>query len=265
MILLLTSFWLHPSNPNFDDFRVGGIFSFEHFLLTFIFLTLGFFGLYGIQKLKLNQRFLLFRWLSIFLVFMEVTRMLWNYLAADGWYAKDVWPLYTCGIFVFLFPFYAFNTRGKIFAEGFIKLGAFPSGVLFMLFPSTGIGMFPLWHYNTIQSAVMHTVMAMIGGYLLFDRELRFQKRDLVNAFAIITIFTLVSWVYNSFDSNTNFFFIASPLEGTPLMILYNLFDQPGYAISIYVIHLLVGCLMYLYHQKKVLNTTGPSTHSITA
>jgi uncharacterized membrane protein YwaF len=261
VIHLLSSFWLHPSNPSFDALSAGGIFSFPHFVLTFTFLTLGYFGLFFIKRMGTKSQTKTLRALSILLVIMEISRMLWNFFAADGWYAKDVWPLYTCGIFVFLFPLYAFDTKGKIFAEGFIKLGALPSGVLFMLFPSTGIGMFPLWHYNTIQSALMHTVMAMIGALLFFDQSLKFQKRDITNAFIVITVFAGISWIYNSFDPNINFFFIASPLEGTPLTILDDIFGQPGYGISIYLIHLLVGFLMYIYHQKKVL-VRGPLPES---
>jgi hypothetical protein len=228
---------------------VGGIFTPTHFILI-VFLSVFGIVLYRLfVRLPHQQSIQFYRYIAIFLIGLELLRMGWNVLASDAWYAKDVWPLYTCGIFVVVFPLYAFQTRYQRHVEGFIGLGAMLSGVLFLLFPSTGLAMFPLWHINTVISTLMHWAMALIGAIFFFHRKHKFTTFDLITAFSIVSFFALVSWLYNSIDPNTNFFFLAYPLNGTPLMWLYDWFGQPGYGVSIFTLHLIVGFAMYFIHR----------------
>jgi hypothetical protein len=122
------------------------------------------------------------------------------------------------------------------------------AGILFLLFPSTGLAMFPLWHINTVISTIMHWTMALIGAVFFFHRKHPFTSFDIVTAFSVVGFFVLVSWIYNSFDPNTNFFFLAYPLAGTPLAWLYDWFGQPGYGIAVVTFHLLVGVSMFFIH-----------------
>jgi hypothetical protein len=246
------SFWIHPSQPNFDSLNVGGFFTLTHFLFILILSLFGVFTYRWVVRLPDSYRFQFYRYLAILLIGLELLRMGWNILASDGWYAKDIWPLYTCGIFVIVFPFYAFQTRYQRHVEGFIGLGAMLSGVLFLLFPSTGLAMFPVWHINTIISTLMHWAMALIGAIFFFYRNNKFTTFDLMTAFTIVSFFALISWLYNSLDPNTNFFFLAYPLAGTPLAWLYDWFGQPGYGISIFVLHLMVGIAMYFIHHTWI-------------
>jgi hypothetical protein len=228
---------------------VGGIFTPTLFILI-VFLSVFGIVLYRLfVRLPHQQSIQFYRYIAIFLIGLELLRMGWNVLASDAWYAKDVWPLYTCGIFVVVFPLYAFQTRYQRHVEGFIGLGAMLSGVLFLLFPSTGLAMFPLWHINTVISTLMHWAMALIGAIFFFHRKHKFTTFDLITAFSIVSFFALVSWLYNSIDPNTNFFFLAYPLNGTPLMWLYDWFGQPGYGVSIFTLHLIVGFAMYFIHR----------------
>lgn len=246
------SFWIHPSNPSFNPLNVGGIFTPTHLILTAILTVIGIFFYRWLIRLSNETRTQYFRYIAIFLIGLELFRMGWNVLASDGWYAKDVWPLYTCGIFVIVFPFYAFQTRYQRHVEGFLGLGAMLAGILFLLLPSTGLAMFPLWHINTVISTIMHWAMAVIGAIFFFARKHPFTSFDIKTAFGIVGFFVLVSWLYNSFDPNTNFFFLAYPLSGTPLAWLFDWFGQPGYATAIVVLHLIEGFAMFLIHRQWI-------------
>jgi hypothetical protein len=94
--------------------------------------------------------------------------------------------------------------------------------------------------------------MVVIGAIFFFHRKRPFTSFDLITAFGLVGFFTLVSWLYNSLDPNTNFFFIAYPLPGTPLAWLFDWFGQPGYAISIVVLHLIEGFAMYFIHRRWI-------------
>ncbi len=248
----LFSFWLHPSHPNFDQLIVGGVFNLTHLVLTLILSLIGIIIYRFLLGLTSEKRQAYFQGIAIFLLCLEIIRMSWNVVAADGWYAKDVWPLYTCGIFVIIFPFYAFNTPFKKWTEGFIALGAMLAGVVFLLFPSTGLAIFPLWHLNTIISSIMHLMMAVIGAIFFFDRSRRLKLFDFYSAMFIVFLFAGISLLYNLFDPETNFFFIKAPFAETPLQLIFDWIGQPGYGISIVLLHVLEGFTMYILHQRFI-------------
>ena len=167
------SFWLHPSQPHFDQLIVGGIFTPTYFIVTFFLIGIGLLLFRWLVNQPHLQQQRYFQIIAVGLITLEIIRMAWNVIAADGWYAKDVWPLYTCGIFVIIFPLYAFNTRLKKWTVGFLSLGAMLAGIVFLVFPSTGLGMFPLWHLNTIISSIMHLLMAVIGAIFFLDSKFK--------------------------------------------------------------------------------------------
>jgi hypothetical protein len=243
------SFWIHPSNPNFNPLNVGGVFTPTHIILTAFLAVLGVIFYRWLTRLPDQTRARSYRYIAIILIGLELLRMGWNILASDDWYAKDVWPLYTCGIFVMVFPFHAFQTRYQRHAEGFLGLVAMLPGVLFLIFPSTGLAMFPLWHINTLISTIMHWTMAVIGAIFFFHRKHPFKFFDVLTASGTIVLIALVSWLYNSLDPNTNFFFLAYPLSGTPLTLLDDWFPQPWYAMAIVVLHLIEIFAMAFIHR----------------
>ena len=249
---LVLSFWIHPSDPNFNAFEVGGIFTPVHLFLIVLLSVFGYLFYRFLIRSSHQDRGRVYVYLAILLIGLELLRMGWNILASDGWNANAVWPLYTCGIFVIIFPFYAFKSRYQRHVEGFIGLGAMLSGIAFLLFPSTGLAMFPLWHINTFISTIMHWIMAVIGAVFFFNRKNPFTSFDIITSTSIILVFVLASWIYNTLDSNTNFFFIAKPLINTPLTWLYDGFGQPGYGISVVAFHLLVGVSMFFIHRRWI-------------
>jgi len=245
MTLFSGSFWLHPSQADFDSLTIGGLFSLGHFFLSFGFLLIAFLCWTYLSQSSGKR----LRAMAVFLLALEGLRMSWNVLASDQFNAKDVFPLYMCGIFVVLFPLYAFDTKLKTFAKGFIVLGAAPSGILFMLFPTTGIGMFPFWHYNTIQSALMHTLMATLGLWFFVHDRPKPQESLTRNAIVIVTLWAGVAWFYNLVDPATNFFFLAYPLLGTPLVSLASWLPQPIYGFVIYGCHLFLLLVMGMVYR----------------
>lgn len=247
------NFWLHPSNPHFNQLIPGGFLTLTHILWTALLMMVGFFLYRYVVQLTPQKRQIHFQWLAVILVLLELTRMIWNVVAADAWYAKDVFPLYTCGIFVIIFPFYAFNTRMKKWTEGFIALGAMLAGSIFLIFPSTGLIMFPLWHINTLISSVMHVSMAVIGAVLFFDAKRILKPFDFYSAMVVVLVFASISWIYNWFDPEANFFFIKVPFAETPLQLIYDWFGQPWYGFIVVMLHALEGFIMYGLHQRYIV------------
>jgi hypothetical protein len=242
-------FWIHPTQPEFEALTIGGIFSSAHLLALFIFGTLGYL-LYRYLGKPTSGKYQKHKVLSIIMIILELIRIGWNLEAATVFVPNDILPLFTCGIFIFIYPLFAFQTKGKEIATHYLKIGAFGTGLLFLVFPTTSLGMFPFWHINTLISLTMHTVMSVVGATFLFDKKLTFTFQDVHVSFALVLGFAFISFMYNSFDPTTNFFFIAKPLEETPLVFIFSVLGQPLYGITILLLHLLAGYGMVFLKDK---------------
>lgn len=245
-------FWLHPNDAMFDDALIQGLFSFEHLLAL---LLAGIFGYFLWSALKTSS-IRLHQMIAVTMLVLEVIRMMWNVMAAPTLVINDILPLFTCGIFVFIYPLYAFKLFGHRFAESFLKTGAIGIGLLFLMFPTTAIGMFPLWHINSLISLTMHTVMTVVGASFFFNKTLKFVHLDVIQAFSIVLLVALISFVYNTLDPMTNFFFIAYPLNNTPLVWIRNTLGQPLYGIVIVFLHYVAGYVTYKLHNKFILSAS---------
>jgi hypothetical protein len=98
----------------------------------------------------------------------------------------------------------------------------------------------------------MHLMMAVIGAIFFFDRSRRLKLFDFYSAMFIVFLFAGISLLYNLFDPETNFFFIKAPFAETPLQLIFDWFGQPGYGISIVLLHVLEGFTMYILHQRFI-------------
>jgi hypothetical protein len=250
-------FWLHPNDLSFDDSQIAGLFSLEHGLALFLAFILGY-----LLFLALKTSFRLHQVIALMMLGLEGIRMIWNIVAAPTLVMNDILPLFTCGIFVFIYPLYAFKLPGHRFAESFLKTGALGIGLLFLTFPTTAIGMFPLWHINSLISLTMHTVMTLVGASFFFNTSLKFVHRDVIRAFTIVLIVALISFIYNTLDPSTNFFFIAYPLNNTPLVWIRNTLGQPLYGIVIVLLHYLAGWITYRLHQRYFSSLHLSKAHS---
>ena len=236
-------FWLHYQNPDFDASHVTGMWSWQHFLFVVFLLVIATVLLMGYFRLSMHQRTTLLKGYSFFLIGLEITRVSWNLWANDEIVWNDLLPLYTCGIFIFTMPLSVFKNPLQHIAQGFIKASAFLSGLAFILFPSTALVDYPIWHYNSIQSFVMHTSMMMIGFIYWCAPYEKSNRKDWMYFSIWVTGFAIVSAFVNAW-TQSNFMFIGNPLENTPLMWVQQMVGSAGYGIVIILLHYVWGAGM---------------------
>lgn len=237
-------FWLHYQDPLFDSTHVVGMWSFEHILLLGVFLLLAVLMFRFMMKRTLNQREKILRGYAVFLMLLEVTRVTWNLIVNDVVIWNDVLPLYTCGIFIVALPLSVTNTPLKKASIAFIKISATLSGLAFLLFPSTALVDYPIWHYNTLQSFVMHTSMMITGILYWLPPYQRTTKKDWYYFMGWVTVYGIAAGIVNTL-TDSNLMFVGQPLPNTPLVWVEMVVGPTLYGVFIILLHYLWGALMW--------------------
>ena len=105
----------------------------------------------------------LIRTSAVLLTLLEIIKISHSFIYGD--YHLDAWfPLSYCGLFIFALWFAGFgNERIKRIGDAFITYGCPFAGLMFLIFPTTSLMLFPIWHYFSIYSMFFHAMMIIIG------------------------------------------------------------------------------------------------------
>ncbi len=226
-------------------FEACGMFTAEHIisaLICILFVT----GLLVIlnkrnYRTDLNQKIV--RISAVSLTVLEFIKITHSFIYRD--FHLDAWfPLSYCGLFIYALWMAGFG-KGKVrrCGEVFIAYGCAFAGLMFLIFPTTSLMLFPIWHYFSLYSLLFHSLMIFVGIRLLL-KENKFNKSTYLNYFAYVLFFAIVSIVMNS-NFGCNLMNLREPYN-IPIQILQDIYNafNPAYTIIGLVIYMLVPLLM---------------------
>jgi len=183
------------------------------------------------------------KFLSVLILIQEILKDILHYFA--GTLTLEHLPLHLCGISIFFTLWYAFKP-GKINSEYLYAL-SLPGALAALLFPNWTE--YPFMHFSNINSFTIHTWLVLFVLMALCTKRLRPNYRALptmslfVGALAVPIFFLNKIW-------NTNFMFLNVPSPGSPLEILYNLFNN-YYILAALILIMIVWFVMYLPWEIK--------------
>jgi hypothetical integral membrane protein (TIGR02206 family) len=172
-------------------------------------------------------------------LFFELLRQI-IYLVL-GRYELGLLPLHLCGLTEFLIFFHAF-TKNKIIKESLYAMGII-GALMALLFADWLI--YPLWHFQSIHSFVMHGLLLGYIIMLLWSQELRPNYKLLPQVFILFFLICFGLFYFNK-QYGTNFFFLNYPSPGSPLVMFEEWVGNPGYIGLTVVLLLIVWFIMYL-------------------
>lgn len=235
-------FFAAPENIPLD--HQLSLYGFEHSLwLVSIFLSIVLLSLYY-RNLKSQKKIGFKQGFAVLILFFELIRQL-SYLQL-GRYEWGLLPLHLCGITEFLIFGYAF-TKHKLFKESLYALGLI--GALMALFFADWL-IYPVLHFQSIHSFVMHGLLLGFVVMLWVSGELKPDPRLLPLVFMGLVIFLIPIYYINQ-TLSTNFFFLAFPSPGSPLVIFEEIAGNPGYIFVTMGLLFVVWFLMYLPFMGK--------------
>lgn len=187
---------------------------------------------------------------AVFITLLEVFKItvsfVYNDLALDSWF-----PLSYCGLFIFALWMSGFG-KGciKDIGDSFIAYGCTIGGLAFLIFPTTSLMLYPIWHYFSLYSLLFHTLMIFFGIKYLKDED-TFNFRKMLRFSLFIIAFAIPATILNHcFDSNL--MNLSQPFN-IPIAFVQGLYQTSGLLYSIYVlINFLLIPLVTAFLSRKI-------------
>lgn len=143
------------------------------------------------------------------------------FLLVTGQFRLGYLPLDLCGMSIFLEIAAVYIPKPHL-TELIYSL-SMPGAVLALLFPNWNS--LPIWSYMSLHSFTLHTLLLLIPVLMLVSRTIRPSIRRLPFCFTCIAAMSVpVALVNRCFG--TNFFFLARPSKGSPLVWFEQVFGN---------------------------------------
>jgi uncharacterized membrane protein YwaF len=186
---------------------------------------------------------------AVVLTVLEIIKITHSFIYGD--FHLDAWfPLSYCGLFIYALWMAGFG-RGKVkrCGEVFIAYGCAFAGLMFLIFPTTSLMLFPIWHYFSLYSLLFHSVMIFVGMRLLYA-EHRFKKSTFLYYFVYVLFFAIISIIMNSVFG-CNLMNLREPYN-IPIQLLQDIYNafNPAYTVIGLTIYMLVPLIMALIFGK---------------
>ena len=156
--------------------------------------------------------------LEVFKIFLTLK---YNPLTAVNTYL----PLYFCSILIYAGLMSSFG-KGLVKRTGDVLLstGCLIGGIVFIIFPTTSLPMYPAFHFFSIHSFFFHGVMIYLSLLIIITMYIKLEKSDIKYFSTFIGIMSSVALIIN-YIFNSNLMFVSQNAPGTPISILYDLTD----------------------------------------
>lgn len=169
----------------------------------------------GEEVTKIIQRVTVFIWI------LEIIKIVFNIVIGNGSNPNNYIPLYFCSIILYagILSGFCKNTLKRV-GDVFIATGAIIAGISFLLCPNTSLSTYPIFHYISIQSFIIHGAMIYLGILVNITAYVKIEAKDIIYYAGIVLFVSVIAFVFNNvFDSNL--MFISKDFPGTPVHILY--------------------------------------------
>lgn len=177
--------------------------------------------------------------LTVFLWVLEIIKIVFNLKVNEIGNINNYVPLYYCSLVLYC-GFMSVFGRGivKRCGDVFLGVGAFTGGAAFLLFPSTSLTMYPVFHYISIQSMIYHSVMVYIGILVIRNGYTKLRISDFIYYSLVVLAAGSAAIIINRLFGS-NLMFLSDNFPGTPIEILYNLCG-PFFSLTMLLIHILI-------------------------
>lgn len=175
-----------------------------------------------IHKSK-EEVYKIIRNLTIILVALEIFKI-WLILQDFKIINVKEWvPLYYCSLLLYAGPLSSF-AKGKLKRVGdvFLATGSIVGGLVFILFPTTSLPTYPVFHFRSIHSFFFHGVMVYLTILVNKTHYIELEKKDVLYFASLVGVVCVAALIINNIF-NSNLMFISMDFPNTPITILYKL------------------------------------------
>jgi len=147
-------------------------------------------------------------------------------MASWNVFSPQWWPLHTCNVCEYLLLVYALRPN-RATGEVIFTLGLL-GALLALVFP--GWTSCAPYTYPCLCGFAEHGLLVAFVLMLLAGGDLRPRREDLRISLAFVAIYLAVVYPLNN-ALDTNFAFVSTPADGSPLVAVASVFGNPGYLV----------------------------------
>ena len=206
-----------------DESNSCGIFTLGHFILI-ILTTIGIITALIKTKNKTKEDVSkIIKNMTIIVWILEFFRIGFNLYIGEIYNVNSWMPLYYCSLLLYAGAMSSFG-KGKIKRAGdvFLATGGIIGGIIFIIFPTTSLPSYPMFHFLSIHSFFFHGTMVYLGLLINITHYIKLEWKDIGYFASLVGILCIMALVINNI-CDSNLMFISKDFPGTPVTILYHL------------------------------------------
>lgn len=206
-----------------EECSACGLFGIEHGILSVLTL-LGI--VIALKYTKINRKEDIKRIIlksTIILWVLEIAKIIFNIWAGNRNNLNTYIPIYYCSILLYAGILSSF-CKGRVQRIGdvFIAVGGAIAGIIFIIFPTTSLQIYPMWHFITVQSFFYHGVMIYLAVLINQYHYIELEKKDIIYYASLVIVISLIALFINKLYGS-NLMFISQNYPETGIRYLYKL------------------------------------------
>ena len=145
----------------------AGMFTFQHWMLVIVTLALIAIAVKFTKVNEKNDLKKIIRRLTIVIWVLEILKEIYVFKMGNGSNLNKSVPLYYCSLLLYSGIFSSFG-KGKLQRIGdvFLATGGIVAGLVFIIFPTTSLPEYPVFHFISLHSFFFHGVMIYLGAVI---------------------------------------------------------------------------------------------------
>ena len=194
---------------NMGEYEPCGIFTIGHFILILITVI----GIFTALKKTVNknkeQVYKIIKYITIFAWILEVLKIIYNVKQNSFKAVNTYLPLYySILLYAGLLSSFAKGTLKRV-GDVCLATGSIIGGVVFMIYPSTSLPIYPAFHILSIHSFLFHGSMVYLGILINKTKYIELKKSDIKYFASLILCMSIVALIANKLF-NGNLMFISN-------------------------------------------------------
>lgn len=245
------------------EYTPCGLFGLGHALLFCMTALLIAGGLYAARGWDARAVRRMVRVVTALLWVLEIGKILFVLFKTGSRNPNDFIPLYYCSLVLYEGLFSSVG-KGHLRRLGdvFLATGGLIGGACFLICPDTSLPRYPVFHFISFHSFLLHGLMVFLGLLLLLRGVVRLRPADVGYCAGLVSAMCAAALAYNNIYSavtgtdTANLMFMSRDFPGTPVHLLYALTGR-AFPVAMWLLQAFVpyyavfGAVTFLSKKKK--------------
>ena len=183
---------------NMGDYEPCGIFTTGHFILLTVTIICIIIALKFTYRKNKEDVYKIIKNLTIIICILEIIKIVFSIYQGSFADVNSYVPLYYCSILLYAGILSSFG-KGNFKRAGDVCLatGSIIGGIVFLIYPSTSLPMYPAFHFLSIHSFFFHGTMVYLGILINITNYVELKLSDAKYFAIIIAIMSILALIVN--------------------------------------------------------------------